>query len=337
MCVRDINIDRPIYLVVICMGRILPIFLAMLVVVSIGGMVVYAKPTWRGNVDTIYADGIVVQFHERTPEYRIWIPRKNDTAVYIVKFNRIIEFIDKDNDGKFDGSIDEILAHAPLTAHDIWEVTDETITLEDGTTELRVLFNGTAEVLPMSPGPRIGFAEVAFINHIYDRDTNVSGYIIEGGRELKIDIVISDWPWSSDESKLALEIVFAGMFKGKERTPHCYREREQIRYKNVKVHRIRMEGDADYYAEFRYTEQAQIRNRNRAANCCVNASDQFKQNSAITWLVYPHFNGTLVHDPSIYAGEMGGAVSILRGYLPIIVAIVIGVVVVVVVLKKIRK
>lgn len=313
--------------------KILAILIGSILLVSLSnGAFSKGKPRWNANTNTIYADGIVIQFHERTPTYRIWIPGKNDTAVYIVKFNRIVEFIDKDSDGRFNGSVDQLLAQAPLTAHDIWEVSAEEISRPDGVLELRISFNGTVEVQPMGPGPRVGYAEVAFINHLYNADVNVSGYEIQGNRELKIDIVISDWPWSSDDSKLALEIVFAGMFKGHARTPQCHREKMQ--YQNREAHKIRMQGEDGYYAEFKYLDHARVVNQNKTCECKINATDKFKRNSAVTWLTYPHFNGTLIHDPSITVGEEG---RISLSNTVIIAIVIIAVIVIVVAIIKLKK
>ncbi len=302
---------------------------------SFYGIFAREMPHWKSDSDTISTDDMVIQFHERTPTYKIWIPGKNDTAVYIVKFNRIIEFIDSDNDGRYSGTVDTLLAQAPLTAHDIWEVTAEEFNTTEAY-ELRITFNGSVRIYRMGTEQFIGEARVAFVNHIYDRDVEVEGYQIEGGRELKIDIIISDWPWMNDDSKLALEIVFAGMFKGHEGVPRCHRER--VQYENREIHKIRLEGDADYQVEFRYAEQARLRVGSEERECKVNASDEFKQNSAVTWLVYPYFNDTLVHDPSIYVGEPeGGIASILESKPYIAVGIVGVVVLVIVAIIKIKK
>ncbi len=317
--------------------KIVGMIIGIILLFSIG---VYGKekPHWNSDVNTIYGDGIVVQFHERTPTYHIWVPGKNNTAVYIVKFNRIIEFIDTNNNGKFDGETDQLLAHAPLTAHDIWTVAAEQMEGENGVFELKISFNATVEVTSVSlsqemdGGQRVGYAKVAFINHIYDQDVDVNGYEIAGGRELKIDIVISDWPWSNSESKLALEIVFAGFFRGHSGIPKCHREQTQT--KAGKMSHIRLEGDADYDVEFKYREEATIRD-NQATGCHINASDQFREKSAVTWLVYPHFNGTLIHDPSICAGTPEGTLlDTIKTYMPLIAIVVIIVIVLVVIKKK---
>mgnify|MGYP000277022817 CR=1 FL=1 len=316
--------------------KILVILIGLIMISSFYGVLAESKPHWKADTYMIYTDEMVVQFHDRTPTYRIWIPDKNETAVYIVKFNRIIEFIDSNNDGRYNGSVDSILAQAPLTAHDVWEVTADEFNTSDGAYELRITFNGSVRVYKMGASQPIGTGKVAFVNHIYDRDVETNGYTIEGGREVKIDIVFSYWPWSSEDSKLALEIVFAGMFRGHSGVPKCHRE--QVQYENVQMHRIQMEGDADYQAEFRYTEQARIQTQNGEEECKVNATDEFKQSSAVTWLVYPHFNGTLIHDPSIYVGEpTGNIVDIIGSNRYVVMGLVLAAVVVVVVVIKAKK
>jgi len=296
------------------------------------------KPHWHSNTSTIEADGIVVQIHENTPTYRFWVPGENKTAVYVVKFSRIVEFSDNDNDGRYNDAGDEILAQATLDSSDIWSVEVEEIQ-SSGVYEVRITISGLVGVTKMGQPEWMGdTANVTFVNHIYSDDYEVDGYPVKGGRELKIDIIISGWPWCSERSKLAIEIVLAGMFRGHNGVPKC--SRDKMEYKNRQIHRIKMEGeDTKYSAEFRYQESARVKDTTDW-ECRVNATDNFRKDSARLWLSYPHFNDTLIHDPSILVSgveEGGGLLEFLAKNAIYIGIIVAAIIILVIVIKRRHK
>ena len=186
------------------MYRLIPILL-LVSVISLSPTL-YAEPHWNGSMGEITTGDMVVRFVDMKPVYWVWIPNENDTAIYVIQFNRIIEFKDVDGDGKYNGTLDELLAQALLTAHDNWQVYAETIN-HSGIIEIRVTFTALVDVYQYKqtgPGAPISKANVTFVNHIYSNDTEVEGIPIEGNRELKIDIIISDWPWSDNTSSLLL-------------------------------------------------------------------------------------------------------------------------------------
>lgn len=279
--------------------RIMPLII-MITLLSTIPLQVYAqpKPRWNANTATIEASGIVVQFFERKPQYRFWLPGENETAVYIVKFVKIIEFLDSDNDNQFDFRSERILAKAELDAHDQWNITAMVLEGSSNSTELRVIMQGYVAVITTAEGMMANEkANVTFINHIYDKDVEVEGYVVKGGAELKIDVIISNWPWHSNDSKLALMTLFAGHFRGKKRIPTMHHER--VRERNT--HRVEMrDPETNHVGVFTFRENVRIRSKNGSTyEMKVNATDDFRPNSAIQYIVYPHFEGTLEHDPSI--------------------------------------
>ncbi len=292
-------------------------------------------PRWNANTATIEASGIIVQFFERKPQYKFWIPGENGTAVYIVIFHKIIEFEDVNNDGVFDPQ-DTILAEAELTAHDVWNIYAETLSGPEGSTEIRITMKGIVDVIPKM-GPGIDKANVTFVNHIYDRDIEVDGYPIAGNRELKIDIIISNWPWHSDTAKLCLEIVFSGHFRGRQGTPHCEEHRIQVQNQNVRE--IRMRGDNTNIAGvFRFREKVCIREGTQEKICNVNCSHDFQAHNAIEYIVYPHFDGVLEHDPSILIEKETSLSDVIMENLPyIMLAGVLVIIAIVVIIKAKRK
>jgi len=311
----------------------LPVLFLILVVVSLT-MISAEGPRWNANATTVEAPGIVVQFFERKPQYKFWIPGENGTAVYIVIFHKIIEFEDRDNDGVFDTQ-DTILAEAELTAHDVWDIYAEILPGPDESTEIRITMKGLVAVIPKM-GPGIDKANITFVNHIYDRDVEIDGYTVAGNRELKIDIIIYDWPWHSDTAKLCLEVIFAGHFRGRRGTPHCEEHRIQVRNQNVREVRMRGE-DTNMVGVFRFRERVCIREGGQERFCNVNCSHDFQAQNAIEYIVYPHFEGVLEHDPSILV-EKGTTLSdVIIENAPYILLAAILVIVAVVIVVKVRK
>jgi len=257
---------------------------------------VYAQPHWHANTHTIETPDLVVRFFNRQPQYIFWVPGENETAVYIVKFHEIIEFIDEDGDGALSPG-DDILSRSMLLESDVnWKISAETLSGPNNSTEIRITMSALVPVYKTAmDGGRIGYVNVTFINHIYDRDVEVEGYIVEGNKELKIDIIIENWPWINSESKLALGIIFAGHFRGKHGVPHMEHHRVKEKVKEVK-----MRGeDAPYSGAFRYREEVKLCEKEGERIGSVHATEEFSMHEAILYLVYPHFEGILIHDPSI--------------------------------------
>lgn len=285
---------------------------------------VYSQPSWHSNTATIKTPDLVVRFFNRQPQYMFWVPNEKGTAVYIVKFLEIVEFNDKDNDGAYTAN-DELLARAQLLESSVmWNINAEELVVNN-IKEIRITMNATVRVISTTPGMggQIGYVEVSFINHIYNETINIDGYEVEGNKELKIDIIISDWPWISQNSKLAIGIIFAGHFRGKEKTPNMRRHmvREHLR-------EVRMSHEGyPYEGAFRYRDQVKIMENNTYRFCKVNDSEMSGMHKAITYLTYPHFIGVLVHDPSItiIKTSEGGILDIIyNNYLIVsIIAIVL--------------
>jgi len=295
---------------------------------------VYSQPSWHSNTATIETPDLVVRFFNKQPQYMFWVPNENGTTVYIVKFLEIVEFNDKDNNGAYTES-DELLARAQLLESSVaWNISAEEL-IVNSIKEIRITMNATVRVMSTSPGMggQIGYVKVSFINHIYNKTINVDGYEVEGNKELKIDIVISDWPWISQESKLAIGIIFAGHFRGKEETPSM--EKHTVR-EHVREVRMGHEG-APYEGAFRYMDQVRIMENNSYRFGKVNDSEMSGMNKAIMYLAYPHFDGVLVHDPSITVIKSGGEDIlnlIYNNYILVSIIAIVLVGIVVVLLKR---
>lgn len=285
---------------------------------------------WNANANTIEASGIIVMFYERQPQYKFWIPGENDTAVYIVKFLEILEFEDKNLDYNYTTG-DVIKARAQLLESSInWNITAMQLQGPEGSNELRVIMSAQVPVRGVTAGLDgvIGYVNVTFVNHIYDRDVDVEGYVVEGNYELKIDIIIQDWPWTESDTQLALGIIFAGHFRGHTGVPSMHKARVREKVKEMRM----SSPDASYEAAFRYREEVKVKEQVKERLCGVNASEQFSHQSALMYLTYPHFEGIMIHDPSIivFSPELGilGQLQLYAPYILIGAVVVIGIVLV---------
>ncbi len=308
--------------------------LLTLALLTLPATTVYSQPSWHSNTATIETPDLVVRFFNKQPQYMFWIPRENGTSVYIVKFLEIVEFDDLDGDGAYTSG-DLMLARAQLLESSIqWNIASEEI-VNNGILEIRITMNATVKVIRIAEGPGgiIGYVNVSFVNHIYNQTISVDGYEVEGNKELKIDIVIENWPWVRDDSKLAIGIIFAGHFRGKEGVPkmeeHAVREHER----EIKM----SHEDAPYQGVFRYRDQVKIMENNTSKFGQVNESDMSTSHRAIRYLAYPHFEGVLIHDPSITVekSEEGLLTALTSNYLYIgVIAIVLLAVIVIAVKKR---
>lgn len=275
---------------------VIALLLALMVVsISILGSVeASGTPHWNSNNNVIETEDMVVMFKDRMPIYHIWIPEENETVVYIVKFNGLVEFEDTNGNWVYDKGVDRVVATAPFTAHVSWNISAEYINSSD-LIELRITFSGSIPIQGTS-GNTEENVNVTLINHIFNKDTDINGTPIEGGKELKIDVILGEYPWHSNTSLLALEIVYAGMFQGEMMTPHC----EKNTYQHENRNAIRLQGDnADYGVEFRYEQKALVKENNTFREVDLNATDVITKSSAMTWITFPHYDDELVYDPSI--------------------------------------
>jgi len=291
----------------------------------------YSQPMWHSNTATIETSEMVIRFFNKQPHYMFWIPGENNTAVYIVKFLEIIEFLDKNADGVY-SSGDTILARAQLLEASVnWNITAETLSGPQDSVEVRITMQAQVPVLGMMPSGSIGHVNVIFVNHIYDKDVDVNGYVVEGNKELKIDVIIENWPWVNENSLLALGIIFAGHFRGEHGVPHM--EHHRVR-ENVREVRMRCEEGA-FEGAFRYREEVQIREESGNRTEKVKASEDFSAHSAIMYLVYPHFEGVLTHDPSILVIKpTGDVLSLIQSYLVYIVIATVVIIGAVILIKR---
>jgi hypothetical protein len=154
----------------------------------------------------------------------------------------LVEFEDLNDDGAYQS--DEYLYFAPLAAYE-WTLTTDKIVEDDVTTEVRLTYTKSGVKSTVPPGAPLAaldgigaiqrFADVTIeiTAHIYLEDytgevTDDHGvqfnYTVAGGSELKMDIAIGNFPFSSEDSSVAIQTL--------------QREDEAIGTQNQHQHRV---------------------------------------------------------------------------------------------------
>ncbi len=277
-----------------------------------------AIPNYHSNVSIIETDVIMVQLFNRQPHFLVWLKGENETVVYFVKLHNLIEFLDEDNNGIFEPN-ETIYAIAPFMASNSYWTTgnwliDHEIIETDDYTELRVILSNQVPVFKVSQqteeysamdGYLLGKVNVSFVIHVYDKDVDVNGTLVKGNMEIKFDVVIEDWPWVKNDTSLGLSVIIGGKGTHDMKMRH---EKKTVKYgeKAENRHIVRGEG-VKYSLYFGYGNKAEVRNGVpvNVKGSMNSVSDMNKRigtgESGLGWIVitYPHFNGTLVHDPTI--------------------------------------
>ncbi|UCE09371.1 MAG: hypothetical protein JSW61_10385 [Candidatus Thorarchaeota archaeon] len=178
----------------------------------------------------IGTDLITIRASDQTPHLHFWFTgdENGSLAKFSANYVMLAEFEDANGDSAYQS--DEVLYHAPLSAYE-WSVQSGSIVNESGaTTEVWLKYtkggirSDGMHGPPMHgmPGTGIGSAErfedvtIQIWAHIYFEDyygnvTDDQGvqaeFTVAGGSELKMDIEIGNFPFSSETSSVALQLV----------------------------------------------------------------------------------------------------------------------------------
>ncbi len=152
--------------------------------------------------------------------------------------------------------------------------------------------------------------ELAIVAHLYLNDQIIDGYEIEGGRELKFDLNVRNWPWQKDDTNLAIRFDISSdntddeleqepgipVDTGSNTTGE---EQKAIHTENeVKQEVTIRHGDVEGY--FAYANQSQNRINNEYVDEIVTASYCTDgENTLQYYLSFEHFDDELIYDPSI--------------------------------------
>lgn len=309
------------------------------------------QPQQRRDQDgTVWVntDIITVMADSQLPMMYFWYTSdENGThAKFRASFLTLIEFEDLNADGAYQSN--ELLYFAPLTAYD-WTLTTGAVKDGDSTVQIWLKYTkgGSRAGGPMPGSPMNGMNGSGSVErfegvtlqiwaHIYlsDYHGNVTddhgvkaNYTVAGGAELKMDLEIGNFPFSSPTSSIAIQTMLRENDAAGDHNLYRYRFQTRERTRNVS-----MTSDMNW-GQYGGNEST-FDNMNSTSVQCINFMDdvsnfargffRWVNKAVISWpggatdavdvdvsyapvgmglavyLAYPNFdNGTLVHDPSI--------------------------------------
>lgn len=344
-----------------------------------------SPPTMDNNGSIwINTDVMTIKASTSMPSFQFWYANdENGThAKFMAQYQTLIEFEDQNGDGAYQTG--EIINFAPLSAYE-WTVQSGSVTNESGAvTEVWLKYtkggiSGSQMQNPMGhmhrdyPGQggvdKYENVTLQIWAHIYlngyegsvSNDNGVhANYTVAASSELKMDIEIGNFPFSTPTSQVALEVLLKEnlasdsqymnqhMFETHERTRNVtansnmnwttpggnetlFQSMNQTRLQNIDFVNTGT-GVPDGF--FNWLDVATI-NWPGGYNQLVNVSASYVVTPAgmSVYLSYPHFDGgRLVHDPSIGVYEEGApAEPTVVDYLPLlglglVVVLVVGIV-----------
>ncbi len=295
---------------------------------------------------------IMVNTRSGLPHFKWWVTEHNDT-VYIAKFVSMIEFIDENGDGAF--QYNETVTAEDMLLQESQQGQQETpkfwspvfpfaqggalwnfsgfynLTAENNEIigigfDFQLNMNSTT----LNETDSIAYSDLYVLLRckIYFEDVEIEVepdkiyYNISGLAELKVDIIIENWPWHTDESMLALRWDITVEEEPKQ-TCHCVRmhgeeidvnevmENERpIGPKDPKEKLTKLEFVSEItnetHAYFGATTDALKINKTTGAKEVVSVTCSYRTdgNNIRFYIAYPHFE-RLEHDPIIGVTEKG--------------------------------
>ncbi len=309
-------------------------------------------PEERRDTDGTYwinTDIITIMANGEIPMFNFWYAADDDGthAKFSTSFVMIAEFEDLNEDGGF--QTDEVLHFAPLSAYE-WTLT--TGTVEEGGTVTEVWLKYTKSGVRSTPMPdaapaaldgigsymRFQDTTIQIWGHIYlnDYDGEIrddhgshANYTVAGGSELKIDIEIGNFPFSSEDSMVTIQTLQREQVASGDSTPQVNRHRietrerfrnttlnsdmnwtttggNETRFESMNGTNVQRVDFVDYETGiaqgfFSWVDKAVITWPGGATEAVdVNATYVPTGVGTAVYLSYPYFdNGSILHDPSI--------------------------------------
>ncbi len=311
-----------------------------------------SPPSWKtGTNGSVFVktDIIAIMANGRFPMFHFWFANDENgrTARFFMAYLSIIEFEDGNGDGAFQSN--ETLFFAPLAAYD-WTLQIGYNQQSGVTTELWLKYTkggirseSPLPEVPSVPIPGMGAGSVSHFKDVtlqiwahlflYDYAGNVSdehgvraSYLIEGSSELKMDIEIGNFPFSTNTSMVSVQTMIHEDARNMYQHTHRHRYETRERYRNntgtsdnnwnSEGNETRFEQMADRCIQridlvdtttgvplgfFSWVDKATVTWPGGAVDVVnVTASYVPTGMGLALYLAYPNFDGgTILHDPSI--------------------------------------
>jgi len=302
----------------------------------------------KGNV-WIHTDIITIMANEEIPLFHFWYTAdENGTnAKFMMSYTTLVEFEDENGDDAFQSN--ETLYAAPLAAYE-WSVQTGNVTNDDElVTEVWLKYTKggvrqggmhpeamLAEMPDMADVQRFADVTLQIWAHIYlfDYEGNVTddhgvkaNFTVAGGSELKMDISIGNFPFSSESTSMAIQTLMRENVASGPQYTHRHRIETRERVRNTTLHsdmNWNTEGGNESRFENMMGGHTQQIDFVDAETGLTQGFFSWLDTALITWpggeteavnvtasyiptgtgvavyLAYPNFdNGSLLHDPSI--------------------------------------
>lgn len=218
-------------------------------------------------------DELKIDYHVKEGDMKVEF--KSDSAAsetkneLRVKFRELIEYVDKNGNGAYDKNVDEVASSYRVDDHMHWALTGP----ED------VTKNGVAGKKLVGRGELPDGGTLTFVLYVYGDFATVNGTTLKPS-EVKIDILIDDFPYAKSDSALALLVKV-------ERKAEAHIEGQEEAVKTTA---------GGYTTYFTWADTALVDGADKPVTSAPLAKDEEGGNSHKLYLNYPrgaHIN----HDP----------------------------------------
>ncbi|MHA1617407.1 MAG: hypothetical protein ACTSX9_08900 [Candidatus Njordarchaeales archaeon] len=271
--------------------RLLALVTVIILLWSTQVAIISSQPLWDWKESKGTVGNVEVIIQQHSPIYIIKYANVRDYG-YSVILKRLIEYIDM-NGNKIYDSGDDILAQAPLVSKITWNIIVKNITIGN-TSGLVITLEGSPLVTGRHQRGPPRTAHVVITSYLIKDTGKINGYFINGTNEIKVDIQIERWPWSSTKSYLALEIEVTCENK-KVKTKHM----QGIGSRNgEKAHKLTVEASGVPYNLTLWVN----------TDVLVNGEKKDILGTSILgnvlYVSYPRFEENIIHDPIISLSKL---------------------------------
>ncbi|MHA1416377.1 MAG: hypothetical protein ACTSRR_08975 [Candidatus Heimdallarchaeaceae archaeon] len=235
-----------------------------------------------------------------------------------VMFKLLAEYYDENGDGAFqydELNIAQTGQTGPPTARTnilalpsvIWSFSGFEAEYEEGTENIVAIhFSFVSDQILI---PFYADFSMEIKAHFYLDNKTIDGYEIIGGRELKFDIIMNNWPWERDDTYLALRFDISPQndvaeVKDAEGKPidtktNSTGAEHKVNNQNKMKNSFEL-GNATDKGFFAYSNKANYSYQNEYQQGTVNCSYATNGDNTIqTYLSFEHFDEEVVYDPSL--------------------------------------
>jgi len=265
---------------------------------------IHIEENKKENKIVLSSDIMTAEFEGQNPKVKFYFTQlaedsENYSLSFFLNFKKLVEFHDEDGNGVYEHGIDEIVRMIEIERLK-WTPTPFPVIIEEECVGFAINFT-TNSTIPL-PKHEEQTIYVSIIAAMY----NATDIEERAGAVIKTNVTISDWPWKSDENKLAMETYFTYNITLPENKTVDLKtfDRDDNRELNIMI-------DGQPVAFLRFLKQAF--NGTHVINVNHNFTITDEGNGFKIWTCYDHFQGTLVDDPSF--GVFEEALSSIRNLL----------------------